>query len=395
MFAMRVAMVHEWLTTLGGSELVLGQMLDEFPDADLFSLIDYFPPEQRGLIHGKTVTTSFLQNLPLVRSKWRAYLPLMPLAVEQFDLSGYDLVISNSHAVAKGVLTGPDQLHICMCYSPMRYAWDLQHQYLAGAGLGRGLRSLPARWALHKLRQWDARTANGVDAFIAISRFIARRIWKTYRREATVIYPPVDTQAFTPAPPGSGRDSFYLVASRLVPYKMTGMIVEAFAAMPERRLVVIGAGPEFQKVSKLAGRNVELLGFQSRPVLIEHLRKARALIFAAEEDFGLVPVEAMACGTPVIAFGKGGARETVLTGPAGTGVLFDAQTPASLIDAVRRFEAGDGFDPARLRAHAERFGVARFRHELQGFVEHEWRQFQAKQDAPVPFIPGAGPGAEA
>jgi glycosyltransferase involved in cell wall biosynthesis len=375
---MRVAMIHEWLTTLGGSELVLGQMLDVYPDADLFSLIDFFPPEHRALIRGKSATTSFLQHLPLVRSKWRMYLPLMPLAVEQFDVSGYDLVISNSHAVAKGVLTGPDQLHICMCYSPMRYAWDLQHQYLNGSGLRRGLRSMLARRSLHKLREWDARTAYGVDAFIAISSFIARRVWKAYGRDATVIYPPVDTNVFTPPPPGSHRDGYYLAVSRMVPYKMTGMIVEAFSAMPDRRLVVIGDGPELRAISKRAGRNVELLGFQPRQVIIEYMRKARALVFAAEEDFGMVPVEAMSCGTPVIAYGHGGARETVLTGPQGTGILFDAQTTESLTAAVRRFENGAGFDPAHLRAHAERFGPERFRREFRDLVERERQRFDAR-----------------
>jgi len=371
----RVAIVHEWLTTFGGSERVLEQMLEVFPEADVFTLVDFLPEEHRGFLRGRPVTTSFLQRLPLARTRYRHYLPLMPLAVERFDLSEYDLVLSSSHAVAKGVLTGPDQLHICMCHSPMRYAWDLQHQYLREAGLARGLKGAAASAMLHYMRLWDARTANGVDAFIANSGFIARRIRKIYGREATVIYPPVDTDAF---PLREEKEEFYVTVSRMVPYKRMDLIVEAFSRMPDRRLVVIGDGPERGKIEALAGPNVTLLGAQPHEVLRDHLQRARAFVFAAEEDFGIVVVEAQACGTPVIAYGRGGALETVLGPDAAepTGIFFPEQSVEAIMEAVERFEAEElRFSPRRIRAHAERFGAARFREEYRAFVETRWTEF--------------------
>jgi glycosyltransferase involved in cell wall biosynthesis len=372
--AARVAVVHDWLTVYAGAERVLEQMLLAFPQAELYSLVDFLPEDARGFLGGRRARTSFLQQLPRARTHYRSYLPLMPLAVEQFDLSGYDLVISSSHAVAKGVLTGPDQLHVCMCYSPIRYAWDLQHQYLEEAGLEHGLKGAAARLLLHRIRLWDARTANGVDDFIAISRFIARRIQKVYRRDATVIYPPVDTGGFALRP---DKEDFYLTASRLVPYKKVDLIVEAFSALPDRRLVVIGDGPEMAKVRAKAGPNVQLLGYQPFSVLKDHLQRARAFVFAAEEDFGIVPLEAQACGTPVIAYGKGGSLETVRGPEAGeeaTGVFFEAQTVPSLQAAVHTFETHT-FAPAAARANAERFSVARFQEAFRAFVAARYAAF--------------------
>lgn len=374
---MRVAIVHDWLVTYAGAEKVLEEMLKLYPDADLFSLIDFLPKGGRGFILDKPVRTSFIQRLPLAKTKYRHYLPLMPLAIEQLDLSSYDLVISSSYAVAKGVITGPDQLHLCMCYSPIRYAWDLQHQYLREAGLERGVKGLFTRAILHRIRLWDARTANGVDHFIAISSFIARRIWKVYRRDATVIYPPVDVSAFGLH---KEKEDFYLTASRLVPYKRIDLIVEAFRDMPQRRLVVIGEGPDFAKIRSRAGSNVTLLGYQPFEVLRDHMQRARAFIFAAEEDFGIVPVEAQACGTPVIAYGKGGALETIngLEAPSSTGVFFPQQTPEAVRQALDSFEAqGDRFVPSAIREHALRFDAPRFREELRCFVEARWRDFRA------------------
>jgi glycosyltransferase involved in cell wall biosynthesis len=365
----RTAIVHDWLVTYAGSERVLEQMLQVFPEADLYSLIDFVPPGERGFLGGRPVRTSFVQRLPLARSRYRQYLPILPFAIEQFDLSGYDLVISSSHAVAKGVLTGPDQIHLCMCYSPIRYAWDLQHQYLRESGLERGLRSALARYLLHRVRIWDARTANGVDGFMAISQFIARRIWKTYRREATVIYPPVDVESFVP---GSGKEDFYVTASRMVPYKRMDLIVEAFADMPNRRLIVIGDGSEMSRVRARARSNVEFLGYQEFPALRDHLQRARAFVFAAEEDFGIAPLEAQACGTPVIGFGRGGLVETIRgpDDPRPTGVLFDQQTAGAIRSAVDRFEERvEAFDPAACRANAMRFAPERFRTELRQYVE--------------------------
>ena len=373
---MKVAIVHDWLVTYAGAERVLEQMLAVYPDADLFSLIEFVPEEERAFLGGRTVQTSFLQRLPGVRRRYRSFLPLMPLAIEQFDLSGYDLVLSSSYAVAKGVLTGPDQLHVCMCYSPMRYAWDLQHQYLRETRLN-GLRGIPARWFLHRIRMWDYRTASGVDDFIAISHFIARRIWKVYRRESTVIYPPVDVDNFSPEGP---REDFYVTASRMVPYKRIDLIVEAFAGMPERRLIVIGDGPEGSRIRARAGSNIQFLGQQPFEVLRDHLRRARAFVFAAEEDFGIAPLEAQACGTPVIAYGKGGVLETIpgLISPQPTGVLYDQQEPEALRRAVATFENEMArFTPEACRQNALRFAPARFRRELAEHIEalkHEFQQ---------------------
>lgn len=374
---MRVAIIHDWLVTYAGAERVLEQMLLCYPDADLFSLVNFLPDGQRRFIQDKAVTTSFIQKLPRARTHYRSYLPLMPLAVEQLNVSEYDLVISSSHAVAKGVLTGPDQVHVCYCHSPIRYAWDLQHQYLHEAGLDRGLKSWISRAILHYVRLWDTRTANGVDAFAANSAFIARRIAKVYGRQAIVIYPPVDVSAFSLY---ERKEDFYLTASRMVPYKKMPMIVEAFASMPDKRLVVIGDGPEFKKCKTVAGRNVELLGYQSFDVLRNHMQRAKAFVFGAQEDFGIIAVEAQACGTPVIAYGKGGALETVVGLSTDdevsrtkvaipTGLFFSEQSVAGTIGGVRQFEkVQDRFVPLVCRENAMRFSPERFRAELGEFV---------------------------
>ena len=305
----------------------------------------------------------------------------MPLAIEQFDLSGYDLVISSSHAVAKGVLTGPDQLHICYCHSPIRYAWDLQNQYLQESGLDRGIKSWLARWLLHRIRLWDARTALGVDFFIANSAFIKRRIEKTYRRDSCVIHPPVDIETFACH---AEKEDFYLTTSRLVPYKKINLIVEAFASLPDQKLVVIGDGPDFEKIQALAGSNVTLLGFQEAQILQDYMQRAKAFIFVAEEDFGITPVEAQACGTPVIAFGKGGALETIrgLDHALPTGIFFPEQSVASLTAALRLFETvRTGLTPENCRANAERFSVEIFRRKFEGFVARALQSDQATRRA--------------
>ena len=372
---MKVAIVHDWLVTDGGSERVLAQMLACFPQADLFTLVDFLNDADRRFLQGKTSTTSFIQRLPGARKHYRHYLPLMPLAIEQFDLSAYDLVISSSHAVAKGVLVSPDQLHVCMCYTPVRYAWDMQHQYLQEAGLQRGLKSWGVKWLLHKLRLWDVRTAHGVDQFIAISHYISRRITKAYRRDSVVIYPPVDLSAFELQ---TVKSDYYFTASRHVPYKKIPLIIEAFNRMPDKRLVVMGDGPDFEKCKALAGANVQLLGHQPTPVLKAHLQKAKAFVFAAEEDFGIAPLEAQACGTPVIAFGKGGARETLrgLQHSESTGVFFEEQTPEAIMAAVQAFERNPTpIKPEICRLNAERFSQERFRQEFTQLVNLQYAQF--------------------
>jgi glycosyltransferase involved in cell wall biosynthesis len=374
---MKVAIVHDWLVTYAGSERVVEQMLACYPQADVFSLVDFLPETHRAMLGGRSVHTSFIQHLPWARKRFRAYLGLMPLAIEQLDVSGYDVVLSSSHAVAKGVLIGPDQLHICMCYSPMRYAWDLQHQYLQESRLDKGFKSWPTRWLLHKMRLWDSRTAAGVDHFIAISEYIGRRIVKTYRRESSVIYPPVDVEKFSVC---EDKEDFFLAASRLVPYKKMSLIVEAFRHMPQRRLVIIGDGPDAQRCRELAGENVALLGYQSNEVLRDHMQRAKAFVFAAEEDFGITPVEAQACGTPVIAFGKGGALETIrgLNCERPTGLFFHEQTPDAIVEADQMFEAlpPQTISAQACRANAERFGVQRFKSEFSAFVDNTWTEFR-------------------
>lgn len=367
---MKVAVVHDWLITYAGAERVVEQILNIYPSADIFSVVDFLPDDQRSFIQGKKAHTTFIQKLPFAQKKYRGYLPLMPLAIEQLDVSGYDLVISSSHAVAKGVVTGPDQLHICYCHSPIRYAWDMQHQYLREAGLEKGLKSWLARWYLHKMRLWDLRTTNGVDYFVSNSDYIGRRIKKVYDRSATTIYPNVAVEDFSVV---DQKDDFYVTASRLVPYKKVDLIVRAFAEMPDKQLVVIGDGPQMNKVKAAATPNIQVLGYQPFDVLKDHMARARAFVFAAEEDFGIIPVEAQACGTPVIAYGRGGARETVVAGE--TGVFFDEQNEASLQAAVGRFESDFAFDPWRIRQNAERFSTVVFQERFKAFVESHCQEF--------------------
>ncbi|ARD60070.1 glycosyl transferase family 1 [Kosakonia radicincitans DSM 16656] len=371
----KISLVHEWLLSYAGSEQVSAAILNVYPDAELFSVVDFLTDEQRSFFHGKIATTTFIQKLPKAKRLYQKYLPLMPLAIEQLDVSAADIVISSAHAVAKGVITGPDQLHISYVHSPIRYAWDLQHQYLRESGLNNGLKGWLAKWVLHKMRIWDCRTANGVDHFVANSQYIARRIKKVYGRDADVIYPPVAVEKFKV---GTEKSDFYLTASRMVPYKRIGLIVEAFNAMPDKKLIVIGDGPEFEKIKKSAASNVTIMGYQPFDVLKQHMEKAKAFVFAAEEDFGIIPVEAQACGTPVIAFGKGGALETVI--PMGcnepTGVFFSQQTSKSIIDAIQVFENNIGlFTPESCRKNAERFSQERFEREFNIYVDSKWTEF--------------------
>lgn len=375
---MKIAIVHDWLVTYAGAERVLEQMLACYPGADLFSVVDFVPPKERGFLQGKTPQTTFIQKLPGAKTRYRSYLPLMPLAIEQLNLSGYDLILSSSHAVAKGVLVSPDQLHLCMCYTPIRYAWDLQHQYLQESGLLRGPKAWAARWLLHKMRQWDSRTAHGVDQFIAISHYIARRIQKTYRRDAVVIYPPVDTDFFVPPTPTTAPGGYYLTASRMVPYKKMATIVEAFKHLPDQQLIVIGDGPDMAKCQAAAGPNVQLLGRQSAASLRSYLQNAQAFIFAAEEDFGIAPIEAQACGTPVIAYGKGAARETIR---ADTGLFFDEQTPQAIAAGVTQMVSQrTNFTEENCRANALRFSAAQFRHNFVPLVESQYADFQRQKN---------------
>ncbi|MCQ4085231.1 glycosyltransferase family 4 protein [Saccharibacillus sp. JS10] len=375
---MKVAIIHDWLTSYAGSEKVLEQMIELFPEAELYSLVDFMPEKDRGFLRGKKVHTSFIQKLPLAKKQYRQYLPFMPLAIEQFDLSSYDLILSSSHAVAKGVITGPDQLHISYVHSPIRYAWDMQPQYLKESGLEKGLKGAMAKLILSRIRMWDYRTSNGVDHFVANSQFIANRIWKVYRREASVIYPPVNVSAFTAQ---EQKEDFYLTASRMVPYKKMDMIAAAFAQMPDKKLVIIGDGPDMEKVRKYESPNIQILGYQPDHVLVDHMQRAQAFVFAAEEDFGITPVEAQACGTPVIAYGKGGALETVkgLEEVAPTGVFYHTQTTDALIEAVQRFEVEKAkILPANCRKNAMRFSPEVFKQNLQTHIHNKQNEEQRR-----------------
>jgi len=359
-----IAIIHDWLVNYSGAEKVLEQILNIFPEADLYSTVEFLPEDLKWYIKGKKVTTTFIQKLPFARKKYRTYLPLMPLAIEQLDVTGYDIVISSSYAVAKGIITNVNQVHICYCHSPMRYAWDLYHQYLREAKLTSGIKGFFAKIVLHYMRLWDYTTAGRVDYFIANSEYVARRIKKVYHKEAVVIYPPVDTLAFELE---EEKEDFYLVASRMVPYKKIDAIVEAFSRMPARKLIVVGDGPDYKKIKQHATENVTLVNHVPFDELRKYMQKARAFIIAADEDFGITSVEAQACGTPVIAFGKGGVRESVVDGR--TGLFFNEQLPQSIMAAIDRFENDTVLaSAAEIRENSLRFGIDIFKREFESFT---------------------------
>lgn len=369
---MKKALVHDWFTVYAGAEKCVESFTNIWDDFEVYSLIDFLSDRDREIIlKGKKAHTSFIQNLPKAKERYRNYLPLFPLAIEQFDLSEYDVILSSSHAVAKGVLTHSNQLHISYVYTPIRYAWDLYHQYLREGGLDKGLKGWLAKYFLHKIRLWDMSTINRVDHYIAISHYIARRIEKTYGKKADVIYPPVDVDKFELC---EKKEDFYMTASRMVPYKKIDLIVEAFSKT-DKKLIVIGAGPDMEKIKVKAGKNIELLGYQSDEVMINMMQRAKAFIFAAEEDFGITPVEAQACGTPVICLGRGGAKETVID--MVTGVHFMEQSVEALLEAVEKFEKNrDKFEPKKIRENALRFSKERFENEFELSVNQIYKEWE-------------------
>ncbi len=375
---MRVAVVHDWLYTIGGAERVLQAILQCYPQADVFCLFDFLTDEEKAKIGIRSTRTSFLQKLPLVRRSHRPFLPLLPLAIEQLDLSSYDLVISSSYAVAKGVITGPDQIHVSYVHSPIRYAWDLQHTYLASNT--NAVTGFLVRPLLHYLRMWDVRTASGPDLIIANSHFVARRIRKVYGRRAKVIYPPVTLSA-TEQLPVTRRH--FLAASRLVPYKNIDAIIRAFADLPDQTLIVAGNGPEANRLRSIATPNVSFAGFVSDEKMRELMATAQAFIFAAEEDFGIISVEAQAEGTPVLALGRGGSCETVVDGR--TGLFFDTPAPEAIAATVRRLLARETpISPADCRAHAANFSASRFRDELRRCVEETITDYKSSMTGYIP-----------
>jgi len=372
---MKIAVAHDWLQTWAGAEQVLQELLAIYPSAEVFTLVDFLDAAYRERLGGARVHTTFVQRLPGARHGFRKYVPLFPRAIESFDLSGFDVIVSNSHAVAKGVRTTPRQLHVSYCYTPMRYAWDLRDEYLEQVGLSRGVRAQAARYLLERLRRWDRAASARVDSFVAISSYIAERIARAYSRRAHVVYPPVRVGARVL---DAGERRAYVTLSRLVPYKRIDVLAHAFRALPDRELVVIGEGPERSRLEALAPRNVRFLGFVQDAERDRLLASARAFVFAADEDFGLAPLEAQAQGTPVIAYARGGVCETItgLDSAAPTGVLFAEQTAECVAQAIRTFER----EAARIAegacvANAKRFSVERFRAEFAARVELDREAF--------------------
>ena len=375
---LKYALVHEWLTpkATGGSELVVKEILQHI-DADLYALIDFESVNPESYLYQREIQTTFLQHFPQARNGVQKYLPLLPLAIEQLDLNHYDVILSSSHAVAKGVLTNPHQLHICYCHTPMRYAWDLTFDYLNGDRQGKGVRGIIARYILHRLRSWDVISANRVDYFIANSQHTAKRIWRCYRRRAKVIYPPVNLEKFDFK---AEKADFYLTISRLVSYKQICLIVKAFNQL-KKPLVIIGAGSQLDEICQLAEPHIKVLGWQPDDVVKQYITRAKAFVYAACEDFGIALVEAQACGTPVIAYGKGGALETVKDirqyPKDGTGLFFDLQQPSALIEAVETFEQFQSkIDLENCRLQATKFAPTVFQQSYLKYIEEcyqEWK----------------------
>lgn len=370
---MKTAIVHEWLVNYAGSEKVVESFTSIWQDADVFTLVDFLNDEERRIIlKGKKAKTSFIQNLPYAKKRHRKYLPLFPKAIESFDLSKYDLIISSSHSVAKGVRTNKNQLHICYCHSPMRYAWDEADYYLKEANLNSGIKGFVAQSILKYLRKWDLKSADNVDYFIANSNHIAKKIKRIYNRHADVIYPPVDVEKFSLA---TEKEDFYLTASRLVPYKRIDLIIEAFARMPDKKLIVIGSGPEKERLKAKAASNISLIGYQEFDSLKSYMQKAKAFVFAAEEDFGIIVVEAMACGTPVIAGNFGGTTESVVDKK--TGVLFPNQTVDSIVEAVKNFDViAKSINNSEIRIHSEKFSREIFEKNIKAYVDEKIQLFK-------------------
>lgn len=354
-----VALVHDWLTNMGGAENVIEALLDIYPEAPIFTSL-FEPKKLSKKLQSANVYPSYLQRLPKFLRKQQLLLPLMPKAFEEFDLSDYEIVISSSSSCAKGIITGERTIHVCYCHTPMRYAWDFYHEYM-------GTLSQPKKFLatrqIHKIRQWDRLSADRVDYFIANSSAVARRINKHYRREAIVIHPPVAVDRFRS---DHQKEDFYLVVSRLVSYKHIELAVQACTQL-NRKLVVIGDGEQAKELKKLGGKSITFLGRQSDEVVAEYFSRARAFLFPGEEDFGITIVEAQAAGCPVIAYGKGGAQDSVLEGV--TGIFFTEQTIKGLSEAILTFEKMQ-LDPAVIRQHSLRFSEKQFKEKIKNFVEN-------------------------
>ena len=370
---LKKALIHDWFTVYAGAERCIESFTNIYQDFDIYSLIDYLDEESRKIIlKGKKVNTSFIQKIPGSKKLYRNLLPLFPFAIEDFNLKNYDLILSSSSSIAKGILKHSEQLHICYCHTPMRYAWDLYHEYLDN--IKNPLKKILIKYFMNKIRLWDLGTANRVDYFIANSNYIKKRIWNVYRRESTVIYPPVDVEKFNL---NTNKEDYYFTASRFVPYKKIDIIAAAFSKMKDKKLIIMGNGPEEEKIKqKAAGcKNIEIINYKNFEVFKEYMEKARGFLFAADEDFGITPVEAQACGTPVIAFGKGGVLETVIENKTGT--FFHKQETENIIDSIKNFEKNiePKLNYSFIRKHSEKFSRKRFETEINNFIEIKVNEF--------------------
>jgi glycosyltransferase involved in cell wall biosynthesis len=374
---MKTAIIHDWLVTYGGAERVLGEILTLFPDADLYSLIEHVPASQRSFLGGREVRTSFLQHVPFIRRTYRGFLPLMPAAIERFDLAGYDLVLSSSNAVARGVLTTPDQLHVCYLQARnLKYAYEDRASYGGGS-----VRRLVEDLLLTRIRLWDSVAARRPDRTVANSRYVS--LWNQHRHgvSSEIIYPPVDVDFFSRFY-REVKDDYFVTVGRLEPYKRMDVVIQAFGQIPGK-LVVVGEGTQLAALRRLAGSNVEFVGYCEREAVADLVSRARGFVFASREDFGIAPLEAQACGTPVIAFGSGGVGETIqdLDSPAPTGVLFGEQTVSDLVSALHRFDRErHRMAPSACRSNAARFNPERFRTEFRAYVEGAVARFRTARD---------------
>jgi glycosyltransferase involved in cell wall biosynthesis len=346
----------------GGAEKIVREIINLFPDCTIFSLVDFLNDEDREFIlKGKKATTSFLQNMPFSKNGYRNYLPLFPKAIESLDFSGYDLIISSSYSVAKGIKKSKDQMHICYCHSPMRYAWDLEDEYLSPLPL---IKRLLAKWTLKYIRKWDVRTSERVDLFVANSKNVAERIKRIYGRDSIVLYPPVDISSFSPV---QKKENYYFTSARMVPYKKLDLIIETFNELPHLNLIVSGDGPELKKLKTLGKKNIEFTGFIKKDELVKYIQKAKAFILAADEDFGITSLEAQSCCTPVIAYKKGGYLETVIEGS--TGIFFEEQNVESLTKAILKLEDMKlPFKEADFISNVERFSIEQFQNGLKKII---------------------------
>jgi len=369
-----VALVHDWLTGMRGGERCLEILCELYPKADLYTLL-YVKDRLSESIAGMNIKPSFIQKLPMASRYYRYYLPLFPAAIEEFDLKAYDVVISTSHCVAKGILPAPDALHISYCFTPMRYIWDMRFEYFKSSH--HKFRDLLISFFSHYLRLWDVTSSERVDDFIAISKHVQQRIKKFYRRESTVIYPPVDCDFFCPSVPPDKRGDYYLMVTAMAPYKRVDIAIQAFNRL-EKSLLIIGDGQGLRSLQKMAKKNIEFLGWQSDEKVRDYYRECRAFVFPGEEDFGIAPIEAQACGRPVIAYARGGILESVVPFPQEnpTGVFFSHPTAEPLIHAIDLFERNmDQFDSPRIRKNALRFDRNKFRDEMKTFIDRRYQEF--------------------